>query len=392
MLNRRLLRVKVFQSLYAMIHAEKGVFHESRSYVGRFFEKGGMEIQDNHDYEHEKLKQTEAISMFEKHYEAGMNLQEVEGSTVEITKAVQEGISHYKSAFKQEKRTQLMSLISESQSISHLYYRALGLIVELGRQVQIEEAEEQKKHISRGKAAEHTLKLAYNPIMQALSNWPALANSLESNNLKVEPEEGWARTLYREWLKPDAEYQKFVVMQEPDAESTLAMMRYVTKAILDKYSVSQGWFEHLSLRWAENATIVRNMVVRTLKQIAEGESLSLVSLSLDWEDDERFITTLFNMTYENWDSYTLELKSVLKNWDTERLALSDEIILKLALAELLFIESVPVKVSMNEYVELAKNYSTDASANFINGVLDPLVEKLQAEKRIRKSGKGIIEA
>jgi len=374
-----------------MIHAEKGVYHESRNLVGRRFEKSGMEVDDNHNYELEKLKMTEALSLFDQHYQSGMDQREVEASTADITVAVQDGIYHYQARFKDEKRAQLMSLISEAQSVSHLYFRALGLLVEMGRQVLAEQEEERNRRVSRGLAPDYKLKLATNPIMVALADWPELQNVLERNELSIEPEDGWARTLYREWLKPDADYQNFVNMTEADNDTILSLMRYVTKAILEKYTISNSWFEHLSLRWAENATIVRNMVVRTLKLIAEGEAPEMVSLSLDWEDDERFISTLFRMTYDNWDAYSSELKSVLKNWDTERLALSDEIILKMALAELLHIEAVPVKVSMNEYVELGRNYSTDASPTFINGVLDPLVTKLKEEKRIRKSGKGIME-
>jgi N utilization substance protein B len=374
-----------------MIHAEKGVYHESRNLVGRRFEKSGMEVDDNHNYELEKLKMTEATSLFDQHYQSGMDQREVEASTADITVAVQDGIYHYQARFKDEKRAQLMSLISEAQSVSHLYFRALGLLVEMGRQVVAEQEEERNRRVSRGLAPDYKLKLATNPIMVALTQWSELQNALERNELSIEPEDGWARTLYREWLKPDADYQNFVNMTEADNDTILSLMRYVTKAILEKYTISNSWFEHLSLRWAENATIVRNMVVRTLKLISEGEAPEMVSLSLDWEDDERFISTLFRMTYENWDAYSTELKSVLKNWDTERLALSDEIILKMALAELLHIEAVPVKVTMNEYVELGRNYSTDASPTFINGVLDPLVTKLKEEKRIRKSGKGIME-
>ena len=94
---------------------------------------------------------------------------------------------------------------------------------------------------------------------------------------------------------------------------------------------------------------------------------------------------MHNEEYEKW------IESQVENWELERIALMDMIIMKLALAELINFPSIPVKVTINEYIEISKSYSSVKSKVFINGILDKLVAKLRAEGVIRKSGRGLIE-
>jgi N utilization substance protein B len=114
-------------------------------------------------------------------------------------------------------------------------------------------------------------------------------------------------------------------------------------------------------------------------------------LSLNWEDDKQFIEILFQ-TSTNLKLHHRELISNnTRNWEVDRLPLTDRIILEMAIAELLSFPNIPVKVTINEYIELAKTYSTPKSRTFINGILDVIAKELMESGEIKKSGRGLID-
>ena len=110
-------------------------------------------------------------------------------------------------------------------------------------------------------------------------------------------------------------------------------------------------------------------------------------------DDEvaRFASDLLKKTVESKDALDRHVNSVVKNWEYERLALVDRLILRMALCELLYFDEIPPKVTINEAIELAKAYSTSQSGRFVNGILDSLYKKFKSENKIQKRGRGLVE-
>jgi N utilization substance protein B len=121
------------------------------------------------------------------------------------------------------------------------------------------------------------------------------------------------------------------------------------------------------------------------------EDLSLQPLALQWEDDKSFFEDLYEFTLDSDKDLNGWVEAQTKNWESDRLAMTDFILLKMAIAEMIKFPSIPVKVSINEYIELAKNYSTPKSGQFINGILDEISIRLMSEKIIQKSGRGLID-
>ncbi|HAX50143.1 MAG TPA: transcription antitermination factor NusB [Ignavibacteria bacterium] len=111
---------------------------------------------------------------------------------------------------------------------------------------------------------------------------------------------------------------------------------------------------------------------------------------LDKKDDRKFCEELIKNTIENDEKYEAIITATVDNWDMERIALIDSIIIKMCLTEFFHFEDIPPKVSINESIDIAKDFSTRNSGKFVNGVLDAILEKLQAEKLISKKGKGLI--
>ena len=148
--------------------------------------------------------------------------------------------------------------------------------------------------------------------------------------------------------------------------------------------------EEKNIYWAEGLTIVHDFIFKTI-EAGQSNTFALLPLYRDEEDDIEFMKLLVNKTIRD-DVYFNELiSSKTENWDADRIALVDIILMKMALCEILNISAIPIKVSINEYIDISKDYSTPNSKGFINGVIDKLVIQLKEEGKITKTGKGLME-
>jgi len=113
----------------------------------------------------------------------------------------------------------------------------------------------------------------------------------------------------------------------------------------------------------------------------------------DVEDEEakEFVKSLTLLTIKHRDEYDEMIRQVVKNWEIDRIAVIDRLLIRMATCEMLHFPEIPTKVSINEVIEIAKRYSTDQSDKFINGVLDAILKRLKQENRIQKKGRGLIE-
>ena len=160
-----------------------------------------------------------------------------------------------------------------------------------------------------------------------------------------------------------------------------------------KHSPVNELFEEKDLNWTENTKIIQSMVQNTLKLIQDNEEdeFELASLSKNWEEDCIFYQDLYRKNIEDAHKYEEIIASKSQNWDLSRLALIDKVILKMAICEMINFYSIPVKVSINEYIELSKIYSTVKSKQFINGLLDAISQELLQKRVIKKSGRGLLD-
>lgn len=181
--------------------------------------------------------------------------------------------------------------------------------------------------------------------------------------------------LYKEYLSLDS------AGYETDKKFVLKMVEKLVAPYEDLYNV----LEEQSIYWNDEAEFIISMVLKTLKsfELVQGEDAELLPEFKD-EDDFEFVKTLFRKSILNYkESYDL-IKKFSKNWDFDRVAFIDIVLMQLALAEIMEFQHIPVKVTLNEYIEIAKYYSTSKSGNFINGILDKIVDHLVEEKKLVK--------
>lgn len=159
----------------------------------------------------------------------------------------------------------------------------------------------------------------------------------------------------------------------------------------------QSFFEEKNIFWSDDFYVASHMGLKTLNAMNESDSAdkplpTLFKVTPDGLNEDRdFVRDLFRKTLLNLDEYETLILKYVQNWEIDRIAMLDNILMKMAVTEILNFPSVPVKVSLNEYIDIAKEYSTPQSSTFINGILDSIVRDLRDDKKIVKRGRGLLE-
>lgn len=208
-----------------------------------------------------------------------------------------------------------------------------------------------------------------------------------SNNQKKtwENEADFVKTLCDKILESDI-YKEYMASETSSYEEDRELWRKLYKNIIFNNIELDQVLEDQSLYWNDDKEIVDTFVLKTIKRFDEknGAKQELLPEFKD-EEDQDFARRLFRRTILNADYYRHLISENTKNWDLDRVAFMDVVIMQIALAEILSFPNIPVSVSLNEYVEIAKLYSTPKSSGFINGTLDGIVNSLKKENKLTKN-------
>ena len=238
-----------------------------------------------------------------------------------------------------------------------------------------------------------------NPNTKFVTNKPLriLANSTNLRKACDALGVGWGnrqdllRTIFKGLLENE-EYIEYMNSDERgfqlDRESLVRMFR--------KYMINSELFQDMleeeSIFWVDDLDLAASMAIKTIKTIKEGDDeVELLPLWRDDDDDKAFMEGLFTKTLAMGETSEAMIQEGAQNWELERIAMVDRVLMKMALAEAQTFDSIPLKVTLNEYIELSKYYSTPKSHGFINGILDQLFAKLKESGDIQKVGRGLIE-
>ncbi|MVM41030.1 transcription antitermination factor NusB [Spirosoma sp. HMF3257] len=306
-----------------------------------------------------------------------------------VLKAANDGFVFYQIRTRKDHQHLAQMLLKQVNGIYDDYLRVMLLLVELGHAASIDSERKYRDVDETPFPFESTLN--DNTVIQALAEHQPLKNEALRHGISWTDDLGFVRKALREVLKADETYRAYCEQKTHTADEDQALAQYVLRTLIFKHETIRDHLAEIDLSWAENSEVVRGLAIRTIKSAQSPTGLQLEPLTDDWEEDELFLNTLFDNSLKNDADYEQLLADQLQNWDVERVAMLDKIILKLAVCELLNFPNIPVKVTINEYIELAKAYSTPKSGKFVNGILDNLSEKLQASGRLRKSGRGLLD-
>jgi len=194
-------------------------------------------------------------------------------------------------------------------------------------------------------------------------------------------------------LKNNEVYKEYIKNEDSDLKNDFEILAYFLKFYTTNFTLLDQHLEDLYINWFDDAKISVNMAVKSLKIILSDidESNILIPFTSEADSAYDFAIKLFKTCVSNRNTFNNLITQKIDKWEPSRIPLLDVVILNIGLAEFLYFDSIPVKVTINECIELAKNYSTTNSKKFINGVLDNLLIELEKSGQISKKGIGLID-
>lgn len=388
MLNRRTLRVKAMQSLYSYFQSKQSDYHLAMEQIAEAFQPdlNSMEVQDPIFLKESK---EQATKLFEEKYEDNP-ITFPPGTDDKVKKAVTHAVVSYRNQVKQDKEHFRRTMLLESEKIYERYLWLLLLIEELAQQ----EHDEYLRRVNKGSKVLVSTNFYNNRVVVALREMQEYRSELSQYKISWAEEQETLRTWYMELIREEEAFAEYRQLAQPSQEEDINWINHLIKQLFFKHETFTTFFEEHFLNWAEDKSIIRSMLVKTVKGLFQEEDPlagGLAELSYNWEDDKAFFEDLYVHTLANDEDFEQRISGKTKNWDIDRVATIDKIMLKMAMAEMIHFRSIPVKVTINEYIEISKLYSTKKSKQFINGVLDVLSEEMKAEGLIKKSGRGLID-
>jgi N utilization substance protein B len=281
-------------------------------------------------------------------------------------------------------------LTASTENTLELYLILLSALVEI-RKKELDFIEiSKKKHLSTSEERNPNLRFVNNAILVALDENNSLRNAIEVHKINHWRVNDSTILILLQEIKSSSLYTKYMAKSTTTFEEDRFFVADMFAEIIAPNETLYSYLEDFKLTWVDDIPMVNTQIHKELKQFSKDEdAFRITKLYKDIEDRD-FGLTLFRKTVLNEDKLTKEFQDKTPNWDMERIAELDTIILKMAICEFLHFPSIPVKVTINEYLELAKEYSTPKSSIFINGILDNLVKENAGTDKIKKIGRGLL--
>ena len=233
-------------------------------------------------------------------------------------------------------------------------------------------------------------KFVENKIIKQLEHNEALNRYLTTKKIGWSNEQDFIKKFYNHLIETEI-YQNYMKSEEKSYKEDKDFLNQIYTELLPESDLLFQLLEEQSIYWNDEIELVISYIVQTIDSFEKekpggGELLPLFRK----DEDKDYAKNLLRKTVLTFDEYDDLIKEHSKNWDLERIAFMDIIIMKMAITEMLKFPSIPVKVTLDEYIEIAKYYSTEKSNVFINGILDKIIEQLRKENKIQKQGRGLI--
>ena len=266
-----------------------------------------------------------------------------------------------------------------------LYNYLLLLLVEINRIAQRSFETKQSRAQRLGETTELNKKFVNNRFMLLLESNKQLKEFSEMTNRTWIDQEEFVRNLWNR-IEASEYYQAYMESDRDDYDEDREIWRQIYRNFICNNEGLDSILEDMSLYWNDDKTIIDTFVLKTINRFNPENGVDQPLLP-EFRDpgDEEFACQLLRRTLANSDYYYKLISDSTRNWDVERISLMDRIIMQIALAEIISFPSIPVSVSINEYVEVAKMYSTPNSGKYVNATLDHIVKKLESENKLIKN-------
>jgi N utilization substance protein B len=382
MLNRRTIRIKAMQSIFAYEQCKEANYHLALDQIAETFspDLNSMEVQDKALL---KEQSQEATKIFKARFkDKGKKVKD--SDTDQINDEVNSAIKSYYNHLGKDSKFLKKEMLKDAELI---YARFSWLLYWLDAMVKSLATLKLKKGI-------YTYSnFIDNQVINTILGHNGLSKAFIKSGLTWDDQKGETLVWLNEVILKDEQIINYLDLEKPRFEDDKEIVQYIYKSAIFKNADIIGLFmEQADLYWSENKAILRSMVLKTIKSVeVDNEDFELAELSYNWEEDKQFFETIFDQTVKESINYEQIIADKTLNWDIERISDTDRILLQMAIQEMINFPGIPLKVTINEYIEVSKKYSTPKSKQFINGVLDVIAVDLQKEGVIKKSGRGLID-
>ncbi len=267
----------------------------------------------------------------------------------------------------------------------------LQLLVEVRKHVEDFITKSQKKFLATSEDKNPNQKFVNNAVFKLLESNLALKEGLDKKKLNCwELDSEYVVIIWNE-IKESEIYNKYMNVSETSFEEDKNFLLEIFKEIVAPNDKLYDYIEDKQITWVDDIPLINTAIVKFLRRIEETDDENLVLPKLYKDtDDKKFALDLFRKTALNTIEFESEIEGKTPNWDKDRIAEIDKINIKMAICEFLKFPSIPVKVTINEYLELSKEYSTPKSSIFINGILDKISKEYQQANKLNKIGRGLM--
>lgn len=276
--------------------------------------------------------------------------------------------------------------------IYDLYIYQLSFILELKHVASILMEDAKNKRLPTKEDLDPNLKFIENKFIAQLDENIHLKREMNNRRINWSNEFEFVKKVFN-IIKASDEFGKYMNVSDNSYKTDRDFIAEVFKEYIADYELINHIYEEKNLHWGDDIYIVNPMVVKTIESFKENSApdFKLIPLYKDEEEDEQFIKDLFRQTILKSDETEKLIGDKTQNWEVERIAMMDVLLMKMAITEILHFSNIPVKVTLNEFIEISKMYSTPKSKIFINGILDKLLIDFKAGNMLSKMGRGLME-
>ena len=271
------------------------------------------------------------------------------------------------------------------QSAFDMYIYNLYLLVDITKYAEKDRDRRLAKHLPNEEDKIFTDRLYRNPLIRALSTNKLLQQEIIRLQLDEHTDQDNVRKIYLDFAKSD-DYKNYLTAENIDESHRQVLLK------LFKFCTNSEMFneiiEDYSANWPDDKSLVAGTIKKTIKALPKEEDF-LTKYRPGDDTVVDFGEKMLHLVHHQDTELLAIIEPILKNWDADRVAIMDMILIKMALIELMTFSSIPTKVTLNEFVEIAKSYSTDKSKDFVNGILDRLMKELDKKGKIKKEGRGL---
>lgn len=282
-------------------------------------------------------------------------------------------------------------LLFSIDNMYNLYLLILSLLLEVQKRAEDDLQKKQKKHLATKEDINPNRKFVENKLLHLLKDNLELKNQLESHKItNWDLDSEYVDIVYKAIASSDL-YKDYMQTRTSDFKEDKNFIVDIFKDIIAPNDKLYEYMEDKNLTWLDDLPTVNTTILKLLRKVKQdsSESYFVPKLYKD-NDDKQFAIDLFKKTFLNKTTINKEIEGKTQNWDSDRIANVDYVLLQMAISELQNFPSIPVKVTINEYLEIAKEYSTPKSSIFINGILDKLVKEYEASEILNKVGRGLM--